>query len=55
MTWNGKYYVAVGMFGTIVSSTDGINWVTENSGTGVNLESIIWEGKKFVVVGNEGL
>jgi hypothetical protein len=47
-------FVAVGDQGTIVSSTDGINWVAQNSQTTNNLSGIAFDGGSFVVVGSGG-
>ncbi|MBF0282730.1 MAG: hypothetical protein HQM07_09220, partial [Zetaproteobacteria bacterium] len=44
--------VAVGDRGTIVTSSDGIHWIPQNSGTQENLRGAAWNGRKFVVVGD---
>jgi photosystem II stability/assembly factor-like uncharacterized protein len=44
--------VVVGDAGTVLSSADnGQTWIARSSGTSSNLESVIWTGKEFVVVG----
>src|SRR5437773_11973168 len=47
---NGQY-VAVGLLGTIATSTDGGIWVVRQSGTQKNLYSIIYGNDQFVAVG----
>ncbi len=51
---NGRL-VAVGDSGTILTSPNGINWSTENSGTNSRLNSVIWTGNQFVAVGDTGI
>ena len=51
---NGMF-VAVGDSGAILTSPDGIDWVTGNSGTNVALYSVIWGGEQFVAVGDSGM
>ena len=51
---NGKY-VAVGFLGTILSSTDGITWVTQTTVPVVNINGVVFVKNKFVAVGNYGL
>lgn len=53
VTWNGETYVAVGALGTIVTSTDGTNWVSQNSGTNLRISAVSWDGGQFVAVGGE--
>lgn len=45
--------VAVGQNGTIVASTDGVNWSLETSGTTRNLRGVAFGGGRFVAVGYE--
>jgi hypothetical protein len=47
---NGRF-VAVGQNGTIIASTDGINWSLAASG-GHSLNSIAWGNNRFVAVGD---
>jgi photosystem II stability/assembly factor-like uncharacterized protein len=47
-------FVAVGDIGTIVTSTDGIQWVQQHSGTTGNLKDIAYGKGKYVAVGNQG-
>lgn len=45
-------FVAVGNTGTIQTTTNGSAWTTRTSGTTARLTSIIWDGTKFVAVGD---
>ena len=56
IAWDGSQFVAVGNYGTILSSTDGQTWITQNSGTILGLSDIIWDGdsSRFVAVGSFG-
>ena len=49
----GKF-VAVGEFGTIVSSTNGKNWRIEKSGSTADLFRVIYANGSFVAVGENG-
>ena len=49
VTWAGDRFVAVGEWGTILSSRDGIKWVKES--TGSSLVNIIWGGDRWVASG----
>ncbi len=48
---NGRY-VAVGNRGTILSSTNGIDWVPQSSGTIRKLNGIIFDQDRFLVAGD---
>jgi len=52
VTWSGTQFVAVGAFGTILTSPDGVAWTKRRSGTTESLTGIVWSGAQFVVVGN---
>jgi len=43
--------VAVGSFGKVVTSEDGINWIEQNSGTSNYLCKVIFTNPQFVTVG----
>jgi serine/threonine protein kinase len=47
-------YVAVGVSGTILSSTDGSSWTIQSSGTSHSLNSVIWTGSQYIAVGDAG-
>ncbi len=49
---NGSY-AAVGDFGVIMTSSDGVNWSVRQSGT-MNLNSVAYGAGRFVAVGNGG-
>ena len=58
VAWNGTQIIAVGELARIISSNDGINWVTVEPkilGLTETLESVIWTGNQFVVVGEDGV
>lgn len=40
--------------GLMVTSTDGVSWTEGQSGLGKGLESLIWDGQRYVGVGKEG-
>lgn len=50
---NGKL-VAVGEMGTILTSADGTNWMTRNSGTMIDLRDCAFGAGKYVVAGDYG-
>jgi hypothetical protein len=47
-------YVAVGEVGTILTSTNGTNWVRRESGTTATLNDCAYGGGKYIVVGDFG-
>jgi hypothetical protein len=49
--WAGSQFVAVGAYGTIRTSPDGINWTTQDSGTNEFLFGVAWNGSKLIAVG----
>ncbi len=50
--YGGGQFVATGNNGTIVSSTDGVNWVPRSSGVTQDLGGICYGGGQFVADGN---
>lgn len=52
VTWKGDKWVAVGKFGGIQTSPDGINWTTQTSGTTRDLNAVFWTGSKLIAVGD---
>jgi hypothetical protein len=54
VAWGGGRYVAVGHYGTILTSPDGATWTAQVSGTIHRLQSIARSDSKFVAVGNFG-
>ena len=55
VVYNGSnQYVAVGDYGTILTSSDAYTWALSSSGTLQNLYDVVWNGTKYVAVGNSG-
>lgn len=52
MTTTGNQLVAVGAFGTILTSPDGVTWTPRASGATHTLNAITWTGTQLVAVGN---
>ncbi len=50
----GNTFVAVGGFGEIFSSADGIHWIQRSSGTNENFHDVACNGTIFVAVGGGG-
>jgi len=53
-TVTSNLFVAVGEFGTILLSTNGIDWLITNAPVITNLNSVCFTGDRFVVVGDGG-
>jgi len=53
VAWSGTQFVAVGDYGTILTSPDGVTWTTRplDTNTHATLLDVVWTGTKFVVVG----
>jgi photosystem II stability/assembly factor-like uncharacterized protein len=51
VTWDGTQFLVVGSGGTILTSSDGDSWIEGDTGINVDLESIIWTGSQYIVVG----
>ncbi len=54
IAWCGSQFVAVGWFGTILTSPDGISWTSHSSGTSQIARGIACSGSQFVAVGGSG-
>lgn len=52
---NSTNFVLVGDLGNIYYSKDEISWVRSNFTTFSNLNDIIWDDNRFIVVGNNGV
>jgi hypothetical protein len=52
--FNGEKFAAVGDDGKISTSVDGVSWVFETSPTKYNINDIIWDGYRFIAVGDKG-
>jgi hypothetical protein len=51
---DGTQLVAVGYYGLVQTTTDGLSWTRRDPGTGDLLVGIVWDGSRFVAVGNGG-
>ena len=49
--WDGNVFIAVGSGGAILTSVDGINWVTRESGTTAELSAVAAYGPDIYAVG----
>jgi len=54
LTWDGHQLVAVGFYGTILTSPEGVVWTAQTSGTQDNLDSVAFSGSKFAAAGQFG-
>jgi len=55
VAYGNKVYVAVGDWGTVLTSADGLDWSKQDSGTVERLHSIAYGNGLFVAVGGQGL
>jgi hypothetical protein len=55
VTYGNKLFVAVGLAGTIVTSSNGVTWTKRSSGTTEPIYGVIYGGDQFVAVGGNGL
>ncbi len=46
----GNEFVAVGEKGAIVTSSDGVTWQAQSSGTSENIKDICWDGSQYVAL-----
>lgn len=53
--YGNKEFMAVGAGGTILRSLDGKTWTRVKSGTSEYLNGIVWDGQRYIVVGNKGI
>jgi photosystem II stability/assembly factor-like uncharacterized protein len=53
VVFNGTTFIAVGDGGGVLTSTDGIDWVPRDSGTGADLTSVASMGVDVVAVGSD--
>ena len=53
IAYGNGLFVAVGIYGTIITSPDGLNWTQRTSGTTNHLSSIVYGGGLFIAVGSE--
>jgi len=52
--WNGQRFIAVGLFGTIVTSVDGLTWTTPSAGGSEDLYGVAYSDGLWVAVGESG-
>lgn len=53
VVWNGSLFVAVGIYGAVMTSPDGVAWTVRDSGTNAGLNRAHWDGTHFYVVGDQ--
>jgi hypothetical protein len=51
--WDGSVFIAVGDGGAILTSADGIDWVTKDSSTDAGLYAVAAHGNDIIAVGGE--
>lgn len=54
VNYNGLEYVALGQKGRIRASLDGLTWNYIKLPTRQNLKDCIWDGDKYIIIGDEG-
>jgi hypothetical protein len=54
VAWNGAVFVAVGLHGSVLISSNGVGWTSQFTGVGSNLFNVTWNGSTFVAVGSNG-
>jgi uncharacterized delta-60 repeat protein len=55
VVWTGTQFIAVGSYGAIMTSPDGVVWTPRDSATGRDLYSIGVSGAQFLAAGEDGL
>ena len=53
--FDGSHYWAVGEFGLIMTSQDGVDWTFKESGTNLSLNCIAKSPSNFVIAGDTGI
>jgi len=53
ITTNQNQFVGVGSNGQLVTSDNGLTWTNSTNTPSVNLNKVIWDGNKYVVVGDK--
>ncbi|MEW8627026.1 MAG: hypothetical protein AB2551_14830 [Candidatus Thiodiazotropha sp.] len=54
VVWTGDQLVAVGSEGLVITSSDGISWTVQDSGTTQLLTSLTWTGAKLIATQHTG-
>ncbi|MES2595893.1 MAG: autotransporter-associated beta strand repeat-containing protein [Verrucomicrobiota bacterium] len=55
VTWTGSQFVAVGNFGAVLNSADGLSWIPRDSTTGNDLYTVGLSGTQILTAGEDGL
>lgn len=55
VVWSGTQFVAVGSYGAVLTSPDGVAWTSRDSGTGLNLLTVGLSGANLLAAGEDGL
>jgi uncharacterized delta-60 repeat protein len=53
--WTGSQFIVVGDYGAILTSANGFDWTSQNSGTGLDLSAVATAGGQILVAGQDGL
>lgn len=53
--WSGSQFIAVGSFGAVLTSLDGVAWTPRNSATGHDLYTVGLSGAQILAAGEDGL
>ena len=53
VAWGNGRYVAVGLYGTVLTSDDGLTWSVGDIGVDAWLYAIVWDETRFVAVGGD--
>jgi len=54
VTFGNNRFVAVGNFGTIITSDDGVSWTVRTSPVTISLNGVVFLNGLYIAVGNEG-
>jgi photosystem II stability/assembly factor-like uncharacterized protein len=55
LIYGNKEFIAVGSGGLILQSKDGKAWKRLDSGTYQSLNGVVWDGKRYLIVGDRGV
>src|SRR5439155_10798304 len=55
VAWGNDIFIAVGDSGTVLTSSDGVSWTAQRSGTQDRLRAVTYGNGAFVAVGGESL
>jgi photosystem II stability/assembly factor-like uncharacterized protein len=54
VVWGNNEFIAIGQKGLILASSDGLNWFMLKSETTEYLNGVLWDGKRYTIVGDHG-